>query len=391
MKQRFRTFQRGNGIWYCHDNDTGRQESLRTLREADADCIVQAKNESLRQPQINIQIAKAYLVAGDPAFASRTWQLVMDEAGRPKNGVTKERWGRAMRETPFDLIRNLPLIETRPENFLKALSTGTVSTIIFLRRLHNFALDLGWLPTPILPKKQWPKIVFKQKRAVTLGEHLKIVAGESNPEWCSYYWMLWHLGGSQTDIAGLAGENIDRHNRVISYRRGKTGSPVQLHFRNDIAQVLETLPPGGLLFPNIARMRETDRAIAFARRCRLVGVAGVSLHCYRYAWAERAKTAGYPERFAQEALGHKSKAVHHAYASHAHVQLPALEDFEKARAESRNDPNENPVFRPNGRRREIQTASRVRRLSRQARFAPYARPQLTGVWRSLVKLSCNCV
>jgi len=31
-----------------------------------------------------------------------------------------------------------------------------------------------------------------------------------------------------------------------------------------------------------------------------------------HAWAERAKTVGYPERYAQEALGHKSKAVHRA-------------------------------------------------------------------------------
>jgi integrase len=49
-------------------------------------------------------------------------------------------------------------------------------------------------------------------------------------------------------------------------------------------------------------------------RCRQLGVQGVTLHSYRYAWAERAKTAGYPERFAQEALGHNSKAVHRAYA-----------------------------------------------------------------------------
>ena len=79
-------------------------------------------------------------------------------------------------------------------------------------------------------------------------------------------------------------------------------------------------------------MKETDRAIAYTRRCRLVGFAGVTLHSYRYSWAERAKTAGYPERFAQEALGHKSKAVHRVYSSHAHVMLPALEDFERAQA-----------------------------------------------------------
>ncbi len=37
-----------------------------------------------------------------------------------------------------------------------------------------------------------------------------------------------------------------------------------------------------------------------------------------------------PERFAQEALGHNSKAVHRAYAKHAHVKIPALEEYEKA-------------------------------------------------------------
>ena len=62
---------------------------------------------------------------------------------------------------------------------------------------------------------------------------------------------------------------------------------------------------------------------------------GVSLHSYRYAWAERAKTSGYPERFAQEALGHKSKAVHRAYAKMARVELPPLEEYEKRRAEEK--------------------------------------------------------
>lgn len=53
------------------------------------------------------------------------------------------------------------------------------------------------------------------------------------------------------------------------------------------------------------------------------------MHSYRYAWAERAKVAGYPERFAQLALGHNSKAVHRAYAKRAQVTLPPLEDYER--------------------------------------------------------------
>ena len=52
------------------------------------------------------------------------------------------------------------------------------------------------------------------------------------------------------------------------------------------------------------------------------------IHSYHYAWAERALKCGYPERFAQQALGHNSKAVHHAYSKHAEVTVP-LDDWEK--------------------------------------------------------------
>jgi hypothetical protein len=35
----------------------------------------------------------------------------------------------------------------------------------------------------------------------------------------------------------------------------------------------------------------------------------------------------YPERFAQEALGHNSKAVHRSYAKKAKVMLPSLNEW----------------------------------------------------------------
>jgi integrase len=62
--------------------------------------------------------------------------------------------------------------------------------------------------------------------------------------------------------------------------------------------------------------------------CRLE-IKGISPHSYRYAWAERAKVAGMPERFAQEALGHNSKAVHRAYAKKAQMRIPSLEEYER--------------------------------------------------------------
>lgn len=37
------------------------------------------------------------------------------------------------------------------------------------------------------------------------------------------------------------------------------------------------------------------------QRTRALDIQGVSLHSYRYAWAERARKCGYPARIAQEA------------------------------------------------------------------------------------------
>ena len=85
----------------------------------------------------------------------------------------------------------------------------------------------------------------------------------------------------------------------------------------------------GQLFPFLANVRPGDRATEFKQRCDGLGIRGISLHSYRYAWAERAKIAGYPERFAQLALGHNSKAVHRAYAKKAQVTLPPLEEYER--------------------------------------------------------------
>ncbi len=48
----------------------------------------------------------------------------------------------------------------------------------------------------------------------------------------------------------------------------------------------------------------------------------------RHSWAQRAKACGYPQRFAQEALGHSSRAVPEAYARGAVVVCPALDEYE---------------------------------------------------------------
>jgi integrase len=94
------------------------------------------------------------------------------------------------------------------------------------------------------------------------------------------------------------------------------------------------------LFPYLRTVRPGDRATEFKQRCEGLRIKGVTLHSYRYAWAERALKCGYPERFAQQALGHNSKAVHYAYSRRAEVTVPSLEDWEK---EWKNNPQGSPA------------------------------------------------
>lgn len=92
------------------------------------------------------------------------------------------------------------------------------------------------------------------------------------------------------------------------------------------------LPGEGPLFPYLASVRANDGATEFRPQCRQHGIKCVTLHSYRYEWAEGAKVAGYPERFAQEALGHNSREVHRAYARHALMKIPSLQEYEERAA-----------------------------------------------------------
>jgi len=230
-----------------------------------------------------------------------------------------------------------------------------MSTNVYLRRLHNHALGMEWLLKSVIPRLQWPRPVFKSKRAITADEHAAIVGRELNAERRNkgsrnsdqphyderrdFYELLWHTGASQSDAACLMAEDVDWSNRTIAYSRMKLKSrgtaikPALIRFGEDVAAILKRRPATGPLFPYLRTVRAGDRATEFRQRCDGLGIQGVSLHSYRYAWAERALKCGYPERFAQQALGHNSKAVHHAYSKHAEVTVPSLDDWERGWAE----------------------------------------------------------
>jgi integrase len=302
VKSKYRMFRSGkSGYYYWQDNDTGKQGTLGTSDKGEAERILNAKNESCRTPAtaINLQIARAYLNAADPRLVSRTWREVMAELVALKHGTNRQRWERAIEDRSFDPLRQLPLIETRSDHFLKVLEKGKVSSNLYLRRIHNFALAMDWLLKPVIPKASWPKIVFKAKRAITADEHRRIVEREKNPERRAFYQLCWHLGGSQMDVANLTAEDVDWNDQTICYQREKLKNqedrqikPPLIRFGEEVAAVLRLLPQSGPLFPRLREVQSKDRANEFRQRCHGLGIKGVSLHSYRYAWAERARKAG---------------------------------------------------------------------------------------------------
>lgn len=326
IKKRFRLFQRANGVFYIQDNQTGEQRSLKTRDKKVAGEFLAHENLKGDSLAVQLEIGKVYLRSADPVGARRTWQGVMDEFQQSGTESTRKRYERAWREKAFDVIRSKPLVETSRDHFDAVMERGGPSANHFLRRLHNLATENEWLWRSIIPPKKWPTAEKRQKRAITADEHKKILDAEQHQERRAYYEMLWLTGAAQSDCATFSADNINQQKWVISYQRQKTKQWAHLQIGKSLDELLSRLPKSGSLFPYVASLEPSDRSAEFYRRCKNLGIKGVSLHSYRYAWAERAYASGYNERHARAALGHKSSAVHHHYSKGAEVICPPLEN-----------------------------------------------------------------
>jgi hypothetical protein len=172
MKAAFKLYRRKK-IYYCEHIESGQQESLHTRDKDEATRQLHAKNEAAQMGASNLQIARVYMGAADPHMPLRTWQEVIQTVIDSKKGPNQTRWKNAEKDKALTSLWKLRVVETRAHQLLRMLQNGTVSTNVFLRRLHNFAQDMTWLPWPILPKRLWPKVVYQEKRAITNPEHLQ--------------------------------------------------------------------------------------------------------------------------------------------------------------------------------------------------------------------------
>jgi hypothetical protein len=79
-------------MYYCVAKTTGRRTSLNTTSEDEARQIIEAKNNSVRQPILNLQIAKAYIAGSNGGINTRTWQQAIEALTNAKQGANKDRW-----------------------------------------------------------------------------------------------------------------------------------------------------------------------------------------------------------------------------------------------------------------------------------------------------------
>lgn len=274
-------------------------------------------------------MAQTYLEKVDANSIRRTWGDVIASKCSLVKGGTRERWERIKTSKGFKSIVDLVVVETKADHFLKILNGCDISTLVFLQRLHKFALDMGYLLAPVLTKNLWPQIEYGEKRGITWEEHQKIVGRERNEEYKAFYQLLWHLGWSQSDVATALASDINWKDRTIVKDRIKTGVAGGQVIGEELERLLKSLPQSGPLLPRLSQMHEKHRAKEFKRRCVGLGITGVTLHSYRYGLAERMAEMDYPERLAMKVLGQNSKAVHRAYSKKAFkdVKVPSLEQW----------------------------------------------------------------
>jgi len=114
MKSMYRKFRRGN-VWYCQNNKTGVQESLKTKDRTEANRLLDIKNDPFLIPAFHLQIARTHMQMGNPEINNRTWQQVFDALVRTKEGTNRVRYERAAKDKALDEIRKAVVVETTPE------------------------------------------------------------------------------------------------------------------------------------------------------------------------------------------------------------------------------------------------------------------------------------
>ena len=257
------------------------------------------------------------------------WDALINLFASVGGESTKLRKHNEFKMPRWDRIKQLPICDTSGTDFLDLLNKGGRMTIVYLGSIQKLAIEMGVITHPILPRKLWPKRDKAVKRGLTLKEHRLLLSNIRSWRWRIFLQILWETGAAQTDAAHFRIEKMQGN--VIEYRRLKTGQRSAQQISPALRALIDKASMGrkkGFILPHLQRMSSKDRSSVFRKVCRRLGLVDVTMHSYRYAWAERAFEAGIPERLAMVALGHSSSAIHRAYSKNATVVAPSIEEYQ---------------------------------------------------------------
>jgi hypothetical protein len=96
MKKAYRMFKRQDrgGVYYIQENGKNNPRSLATTDKNEARRLLEAENQALQNPAMNLQLGKVYITNADPKMASRTWQAAMDELSSHGKETSQKRCAR---------------------------------------------------------------------------------------------------------------------------------------------------------------------------------------------------------------------------------------------------------------------------------------------------------
>ena len=292
MKNRFILFRRA-GVFYYEDTTTGKQLSLRTKIESEAQTLLHAKNESVRQPALNLHIAKAYLAGTDSAMTTRTWPQAIDSLIGTKEGANQHRWRTAAKDKALLPLLPHVIIETPRRTVVARVESGHRFDQRLFAPVAQFLCGLELVAVALDSQAAMAGRQIQGEARYHPGGTPEDPRRRGEPGAEKLLSVVLALGRSQGDLASLKGEDVNWTAGTVSFFRHKTGTPVMVHLGKESLNLLKDLPGEGVLFPYLSSVRANDRATEFKSRCRQLGIQGVTLHGYRYAWAERAKTAGF--------------------------------------------------------------------------------------------------
>ena len=364
----YRLKKNSRGIWTAVDKKTKKQTSLKckgTREQAEEIADIQFGNTDDSNAAHHMKAAEAHLMKCNPEYATNTWDMVADKlikskrkCGGPMKLSTTRTYKSCWNHKGWDVLRHKRCIDTTPRDFEEATKDMGYLNVKFGQKLHNFAINRMLIPYAIMGLDMWPVVTIKGPicRAIKEDEHLKVLKFIDDPkmahwrqlvkthggkpidwmnEWKAFLSLLWYTGASQTDASMMKAENVKWDQGVLEYRRIKWKEPlkhapvrVAIAAGGALEKLLKKLPKKGPLFPLLINTDHSNRCRTFARFVDWLDFSNVSMHGYRYSFAERAKEKGMSAEDRMTTLGHKNFEMTSHYDQEAQVIPASIEIIE---------------------------------------------------------------